>query len=121
MSAWRLGARRLLHGPANAVVPGASIGPLISGLLERAGRSKSRSALLAVAATCRVSGVRNLDLSEKVRKQALAVLEAAGAPEEWRQQVMELRDDSLSYQGEVAGDALPLGLALVARDEGQGA
>ena len=117
----RLGARRLLYGPANTVVPGTSIAPLISGLLERAGRSKCRSALLAVAAACRVSGVRNLDLPEKVRKQALAVLEAADAPAEWRQQVAELRDDSLSYQGEVAGDALPLGLALVAPGEGQGA
>ena len=45
----RLGARRLLYGPANAVIPAASIGPLISGLLARAGESKSRSALLAVA------------------------------------------------------------------------
>ena len=115
----RLGARRLLYGPANAVVAALSISPLIPRLLERAGRSKSRSALLAVAATSRVCGVRNLDLPDKVRGKALAVLEAADAPEEWRQQVMELREDSLSYQGEVAGDALPLGLTLVGGDEGQ--
>lgn len=41
-------------------------------------------------------------LPEKVRKKALAVLEAADAPERWRQPVMALRDDDHDVRWRVA-------------------
>ena len=110
----RLGARRLFHGPADAVVPAARMRPLLPALYDAAGKHKATNMpLLAVANVCRLCGIRDLDFNDIEREQAVQYLKEHNAPDEYWQQLQHSKEDSRVYQSELIGDALPLGLALV--------
>ncbi len=120
----RLGARRPMYGPLDAVIRAADLAPLFPKLFEQVRRHTTREALFALAAVCRLCGVRDLDISAEIRDEAAQLLAAGKAPAEWLEQLSRVCDDSREYQAEFAGDSLPLGLDLVvehANEDGQGA
>jgi hypothetical protein len=108
----RLGARRLLHGPGNAVVPAAAIEEWLSQLIGTVTADAPRQTLFAITSLSRWCGVRDYDVDESLRDRALDLLRREHAPTEWCRQLTELSDDSAAYRAELAGDALPLGLSL---------
>jgi hypothetical protein len=109
----RAGARRLFHGPADAVVPAEKLEPMLPALFEDVQQQKGgRMALLALSNLCRLTAVRGLDVSDNAREKARALLEAANAPEEWIRHTSEVVEDSATFQAEITGDDLPLGLVF---------
>jgi molecular chaperone DnaK (HSP70) len=114
----RLGARQLFYGPDNAVVPAEQLESVLSRLFDFAGDrgEGDRNVLFAVGALCRLCGVRALDVSSGARNRALTLLRAGDAPAEWQRQLETVTENSESYQAEVIGDSLPLGLTLVDRE-----
>ncbi len=108
----RLAARCLFHGPEDTVVPAAKLEPLLPELFARANQSRERMALFAVANACRKCGVRGLDLGDGPVEQADSLLARLDAPGEWRHLLRHAEAASRSFQREVAGEALPLGIHL---------
>ncbi len=109
----RLGARVLMYGPENGLIPAAKLEPLLTGLLQRAGRGKpQRMALFAVASLCRLCGLREFDIDDRIRGKARGLLQGTEAPEEWVAQLDAVRASSRAYESEAMGDALPLGLSM---------
>jgi hypothetical protein len=108
----RLGARRLLHGPENLVIPAAKIEPVLGGLLAEAppdGRHARRLLALAIAAMCFACGVRTLDVAADVRERGrrrLAELGCADLAGSLGQTGVRER----SEREELLGDSIPLGL-----------
>ncbi|NOY81106.1 MAG: Hsp70 family protein [Kiritimatiellaeota bacterium] len=115
----RLGARRPMYGPLDAVVRAPDLISLLPKLFEQVRRRPARQALFALAAVCRVCRVRDLDLSAEARERAVQILTAENAPGEWLKQLAEVCDDTRQYRAEFAGDSLPLGLDLVAGPAGE--
>jgi molecular chaperone DnaK (HSP70) len=109
----RVGARRLLYGPENTIIPADRLQKLLPSLFRMVETANTRQAYFAVASLCRRCGVRGLDIADEPRQTATLLLDRQSVPEEWRAQLAEVRHDSRDYQGEVAGDTLPLGLRLV--------
>ena len=109
----RLAARRLFHGPEDAVIPAEKIEPFLPTLFTLAGRTNApRLALLSVANVCRLTGLRALDVNDALRKEAAALLQKRSAPDEWQEQLFTVKSESRDYQTELVGDTLPLGLVL---------
>jgi hypothetical protein len=110
----RLGARVLLYGPANAVVPRETAECWALALLERpfAPGRETTDALFALAQLARVSGDRARDLDESLRARVLDRLAALGADETILRPVREYHELEAEQQGQALGDALPVGLRL---------
>jgi len=108
----RLAARCLFHGPEDTIVPAAKLAPLLPTLFARANQARDRMALFAVVNACRKCGVRGLDVADRLVDQADSLLVRLDAPEDWRPLLRHAETASRSFQREVAGDALPLGLQL---------
>jgi hypothetical protein len=109
----RLGARRLMYGPADTVVPAFKVEPLLPRLFERVeSMGRRRPALLALASVCRLCGIRDLDLNEEIRRRAAEKLTAENAAPQWQNQLFEVQAETSEYREEVLGDTLPLGLSL---------
>jgi hypothetical protein len=114
----RLGARILLFGPANTVVARETAERWASALLDRtfaAGR-ETGDAIFALAQLGRVSGDRARDLDEGLRARILTRLEALGADETTLRPVREYHELETEQQSQALGDALPVGLRLLAAD-----
>ncbi|SIO59487.1 Hsp70 protein [Singulisphaera sp. GP187] len=111
----RLGARVLLYGPANTVVPREAAERWTRSLLERpfAPGRETTDAIFALAQLARVSGDRARDLDEALRAEVLKRLEELGADEVIRRPVREYHELEAEQQGQALGDALPVGLRLL--------
>lgn len=118
----RLGARVLLYGPANTVVPRETAERWTRSLLERpfAPGRETTDAIFALAQLARVSGDRARDLDDALRTEVLQRLEALGADEVIRRPVREYHELEAEQQGQALGDALPVGLRLLAGAEPAG-
>lgn len=112
----RIGARMLLFGPANVVVPAEVVARWIDGLLAREPRSgrETTDLVFALAALCRASGDRSLDIADEQRERALGRLVALGADEATLAPVREPHERGATEQAHVLGDTLPIGLRLLA-------
>jgi molecular chaperone DnaK (HSP70) len=112
----RLGARVLLYGPANASVPCAIAERWIDAILGRTSTSSRESAdlVFALGQLARVSGDRARDIDEDLRTLVLARLAELGAEEVALRSVREYHELETEQQGQALGDALPVGLRLVA-------
>ncbi len=117
----RLGGRVPLYGPANTTVPRETAERWCLVLLDRPiqpGR-ETTDAVFALTQLARVSGDRARDLDESLRARVLARLEALGADEAAMRPVREYHELEAAQQGQVLGDALPVGLRLVGGTETQ--
>ncbi|WP_406695348.1 Hsp70 family protein [Singulisphaera sp. Ch08] len=111
----RLGARVLLYGPANTVVPRETADHWTRSLLERpfAPGRETTDAIFALAQLARVSGDRARDLDEALRIDVLKRLEELGADEVICRPVREYHELEAEQQGQALGDSLPVGLRLL--------
>lgn len=108
----RLGARRLLYGPANGVIPAERLAPLLKPFFKQVKRARSRTVPLALTSLCRLTGVRDLDFPIAIRKDAMALLEDLPNAEQHTKPLRVVCEVSRQTQGELAGDRLPLGLKM---------
>jgi len=106
----RLGARRLVGGGPQHVLPPELVEPWVRDFLAARWRDV-RAAGFALAEICRLTGDRRLDLSEEVRSAAAGRLRAEGLPEAARtvEQTVEVESED---KARLLGDSLPLGLRL---------
>lgn len=109
----RLAARRMFHGTQDAVVPASKLEPLLEALVHKTNQAgNSRSALFALANSCRITGVRTVDVSARAREGMLKILTGGNAPEAWRKMLTEIQLDDDSIREDVVGEKIPLGLVL---------
>jgi hypothetical protein len=110
----RLGARVLFHGSNHQVVPSAIAARWLDFLLE-IGLEKLDGASFAAAQISRLSGDRSRDLDDARRKQVIAALQSARAPETWITMVQEVSILSSADEARALGDTLPAGLQVIER------
>lgn len=109
----RVGARRLLHGPADGIVTGERIETWMPSLVNAAATAGfTRMALLALLNTVRPCGLRNLDVSDEVRDTVRDLLQEHGAPKEWLAVLSGDTAADETLRNEIVGETLPLGLVL---------
>lgn len=112
----RLGARVPLYGPANTVVGPEAASRWIEPVLGRTpptGR-ETTDTIFALTQLARVSGDRARDLPEPLRQRVLDRLAALGTPEAQCLPVREYHELEAAQTGVALGDALPIGLRLIA-------
>ena len=107
----RLGARELLYGPADRVIPPDEVAKWIDQLLSHswpnpnvAGRTVSQMA--------RKTGDRSRDLDEKVQAGVLDWLVSHGMSEDWQRRVREIVPLANQDQDVMFGESLPQGIIL---------
>ncbi|MFK8003024.1 MAG: molecular chaperone DnaK, partial [Polyangiales bacterium] len=108
----RIGARVPFYGSAHQVVPAH----VASQWLEKAltfDFADTPEAAFAATLLSRVSGDRQRDLEEHVRKHVAEKLEAAGASESWRKMVLEIVHLDEADERRIFGDSMPPGLRLI--------
>lgn len=108
----RLGARVPFYGSAHEVVPRHIAAQWLTQAL-RFDLKKVDQAAFAVTLLARVSGDRERDLEESLRKTAADRLEAAEAPESWVRMVQEVTHLEAADERRIFGDSLPPGLRLL--------
>jgi hypothetical protein len=115
----RLGARGLLYGPLNAVVHHQVVESWIDALadFEPGSNAEKLAWGFCLAQLARRTGQRALDVDDAHQQRVLAALRQAGVPGHWVQIVEEVTELEREEQGQMLGDALPIGLRLVQAQE----
>jgi hypothetical protein len=115
----RLGARALIYGPMNAIVhPQVAEGWLDAILDFAPGNDSERLAwAFCLAQLARRTGQRALDVSESHQQRVLTVLRGLSVPEHWMKMVEQVSELEREEQGQMLGDALPIGLRLAVPQE----
>jgi hypothetical protein len=114
----RLGARALLYGPLNTVVHPQLAAAWVEAILpfEPGNESEQMARAFCLSQLARRTGQRALDLDDSLRHSALAVLHGQRVPEHWAKMVEEVSELESEEQGQLLGDALPIGLRLLAAE-----
>lgn len=107
----RLGARELLYGSVDRVIPPGEAAAWIQ-RLTRQGWRNPRPVTAAVVQLARRTGDRTRDLDPESLAAATGWLAANGAGERQLKMVQEIVDLAAAEQSAVFGEALPLGLVL---------
>lgn len=108
----RLGARLPFYGSAHAVVPREEAETWLARVLALDWKRVDPAAFAATQ-LCRMSGDRQRDLSDELREQVAARLEAHGAPASWVRMVREVTRLEAADERRIFGESLPPGLVLV--------
>ena len=111
----RLGARSLLYGPANTAVTRETANTWLNALLDReytTGR-ETTDAIFALGQLAKISGDRSRDIDPDHRERVIKKLEKLGASDEVMRPIREYTEREAGEQGQVLGDALPIGLRLI--------
>ena len=117
----RLGARVLLYGPLNTVVPAAVATEWVESLLgfEPETPRELKDLCLALEQLARVSSDRARDLDDAPRARVIDRLGALGADPDAIEVVRSHRELASSAESEAFGDSLPIGLRLVRSESGE--
>jgi hypothetical protein len=112
----RLGARGLIYGPMNTIVHPQTAQAWLDELagFQPASESERLGWAFCLSQLARRTGQRALDVDESRQKTVLAALRTQQVPEHWVQMVEEVTELEAEEQGQMLGDALPIGLRLVA-------
>ena len=115
----RLGARALLYGPLNTVVHHQVVESWLDSLASFAPGHQSEKLAWAfcLAQLARRTGQRALDIDDSHRKTVIAALQPVDVPQHWKRMVEEVIELEAEEQGQMLGDALPIGLRLVQAGE----
>jgi hypothetical protein len=115
----RLGARRLIYGPLNAVVHHQVVESWLDALLTfQPSHDSERTAwAFCLAQLARRTGQRALDVDDGHRVRVLSTLRLLPVPGHWAQMVDEVVELEGEEQGQMLGDSLPIGLRLVQTGE----
>jgi molecular chaperone DnaK (HSP70) len=116
----RLGARRLLYGPLNAVVHHQIAEGWLDAILafEPANQSERMAWAFCLAQLARRTGQRALDVDDSHRQSVRTVVRGQSVPGAWVRMVEEVTESEQEEQGQLLGDSLPIGLRLVQGEEG---
>lgn len=111
----RLGARVLLYGPLNTVLHPQVVQGWLDALLpfEPSNESERLGWAFCLSQLARRSGQRALDVEDSHRESVLTALKGQKVPEHWVRMVEEVLELTGEEQGQMLGDALPIGLRLV--------
>jgi molecular chaperone DnaK (HSP70) len=107
----RLGARELLYGPADRVIPPKQVAPWIEELLAFEGVSP-KAVGLTLAQLARRTGDRSRDLSGPLRERVLAWMKDHDVASHHRQCVEQVVPMAQQDQRDLFGESLPAGLVL---------
>jgi molecular chaperone DnaK (HSP70) len=115
----RLGARALLYGPLNAVVHPQVAECWLDAILpfEPGNQSERLAWGFCLSQLARRTGQRALDIDDSRRASVLTALRAADVPAHWVRMVEEVAELEREEQGQMLGDALPIGLRLLQPQE----
>jgi hypothetical protein len=109
----RIGARKLLYGPREATVRPSTAADWAKRImkLERKGKDEEdpSSCLLSM---CRLSGDRQLDVDDEIRREVSAHLERLGASEAERAPLFRVVEVDRKTESAAFGENLPAGLRL---------
>ena len=111
----RLGARRLIYGPANCVVRREIAERWVEQLLSSKTRQKageSETLAFALVQIARCTGDRTRDLDEAIRQKVVAYLTTFPAGQRWAKQVLEVVALEAQEQARILDESLPAGLQI---------
>lgn len=108
----RIGARRLLYGPREATVRAATAADWARCLMKLPKPSKDEDRLSCLVSIGRLTGDRQLDLDEDVRREIAAYLEKLGAAEADRLPLTRVVEPDRDTERAAFGEGLPAGLRL---------
>jgi molecular chaperone DnaK (HSP70) len=116
----RLGARVLLYGPLNTVVHPEIVGAWLEQLFHfhPGNDSERRGWQFCLAQLARKTDQRALEIGEDLRHRAALALRTANAPDRLVRLVEEGGALESAEENQMFGDALPIGLRLVATEQG---
>ena len=107
----RLGARDLLYGPVDRVVPAATAANWIAELLEKPWKP-SKAMIGALVRLARKTGDRTRDLDEATISRLSAWLSENGAEDTFMRQLLEVVPMERQAEQATFGESLPVGLVL---------
>ena len=107
----RLGARELLYGPADRVIPPAEVANWIDQLVSYSW-SNPNSAGRIVSQLARKTGDRSRDLDDKIQADVLDWMAQNDMPEDRKRRVREIVPLAHQDQDTMFGESLPLGIIL---------
>jgi hypothetical protein len=115
----RLGARALVYGPLNGVVHHQLAESWLDAILSfEPGHESERMAwAFCLSQLARRTGQRALDIDDSHRNSVLTVLRSLSIPPHWVQMVEQVLELEQEEQGQMLGDALPIGLRLLKSEE----
>ncbi|MCB9593778.1 MAG: hsp70 family protein [Sandaracinaceae bacterium] len=108
----RIGARVPFYGSAHEVVPRDTAAEWLEAVLA-VDWSQSDNASFAATVLSRMSGDRERDLDEALRRKVAARLEAIEAPASWISMVREVTELEEADERRLFGESLPPGLVLL--------
>jgi hypothetical protein len=111
----RLGARRLLYGPLNAIVHHQTVEHWLEATctFEPSNESERLAWAFCLTQLARRTGQRALDVDDSHRQSILDVLRTQQAPARWLRMVEEASELEGEEQSQMFGESLPIGLRLV--------
>ena len=107
----RLGARTLIHGPANCVVRKDTAAAWIERLLRGEWR-KPETLGFVIVQLARCTGDRTRDLNEELRQRVADRLTPLSSGERWAKQVREVVTLEAKEQARILDESLPVGLQI---------
>jgi len=107
----RLGARELLYGPADRVIPPAEVSKWIDQLISYSW-SNPNTAGRTVSQLARKTGDRSRDLDEKIQADILDWMAQHGMPQERKRRLREIVPLAYQDQDAIFGESLPQGIIL---------
>jgi molecular chaperone DnaK (HSP70) len=115
----RLGARRLIYGPLNAVVHPQVVEGWLDQLVSfQPGHEGEKSSWgFCLVQLARRTGQRALDVDDSHRQSILTVLRGLPAPRRWLRLVEEVTELESEEESQMFGESLPIGLRLVRTEE----
>lgn len=108
----RIGARKLLYGPREATVRQQTAVEWAKALMALDKWPKDEHPASCLVAIARVTGDRQYDLPEEIRRKVEKFLVARGVPETELRPLFEVVQEDAAAQGVAFGDGLPVGLTL---------
>ena len=109
----RLGNRHLFHAPINNIVPIQNIQKWLGKIINSKHSDRALGdKLFAISCMARMTDNRAINVDEKILKDSLNYLENNKASINWIEHLKKIKQDTVAEQGRIAGDSIPLGLAL---------
>ena len=110
----RLGSRRLLYGPLNAILHPNVVEQWLLKLLpfQPTNDTQTMGWCFCLAQLARKTGIRSLDINDEIRTQVAQMLQSNELPHGWSERVEEVIDDEGDDSSRLFGEALPIGLRL---------
>jgi hypothetical protein len=107
----RVGARRLVYGPLNLVIPSAVVSRWLQTLLHR--KQSESLTMFAIMQLARKTGDRYRDIDDETRERVVKVLERVPSAKHYRELIAEVQNLESEDQSLIFGESLPKGLRIL--------